>query len=57
MHKQQYWLSLLLVMAVFLTACGSGAAGTSGNLAQAPTESSAATVISDEPYDAVPYNL
>ena len=57
MHKQRYWFPLLLMMALLLTACGNGSAGTNGNLAQAPVESYAATVIPDEPYEAVPYRL
>ena len=57
MHKQRYWFPLLLMMALLLTACGNGSAGTNGNLAQAPVESYADTVIPDEPYEAVPYRL
>ena len=32
MHKQRYWFPLLLMMALLLTACGNGSAGTNGNL-------------------------
>ena len=63
MRKRQYLLSLLLLMALLLSACGSGSgvpAGTDGNLAEAPVESSEDLVsesIPDEPYEAVDYSL
>ena len=47
MNNRQFWLALLLLVAMLLSACGSGAApaeeapGTDGNLAEAPAEEAA----------------
>ena len=57
MRNRKYMLAVLLMIALLLTACGKGTASTDGNLAQEPVESYAATVIPDEPYEAVPYSL
>ena len=66
MKNRHFWLALLLLMAMLLSACGSGAApaeeapGTDGNLAQAPAEEAAEELgegLPDEPYEAVDYSL
>ena len=62
---QKYWLAVLLILALLLSACGGGAKGapadTEGNLALAPAEedaeSSYSESIPDEPYAAVEYSL
>lgn len=62
MRKRQYLLSLLLIMVLLLSACGTGStsAGTDGNLALFPAEDveeTTAAVLPDEPYEAVEYSL
>ena len=66
MKNRHFWLALLLLMAMLLSACGSGAApaeeapGTDGNLAEAPAEEAAEELgegLPDEAYEAVDYTL
>ena len=61
MRNWKYLLAALLIMALFLSACGASAAPAS-NLAEAPEVAeepaeSAREVIPDEPYEAVEYSL
>ena len=67
MKNRQYWLALLLMLSLLLTACGgAGAPATYGNLAEAPADDEAAPAeaaedlgegLPDEPYEAVDYTL
>ncbi len=64
MKNRQYWLALLLMLALLLSACG-GAPATDGNLAEAPADEAAPAeaaedegeALPDEPYEAVDYTL
>ena len=64
MRERTYLLSLLLILALLLSACGAGAAApgaVDGDLAEAPAEgqeeSLLANKLPDEPYEAVDYTL
>ena len=59
MQKRHCWLTLLLILALLLSACGSAGAPAE-ELAELPAEAAEEAVaesLPDEPYEAVPYNL